>query len=89
MKATRCMTTAMIALALGTPFAVTAQDTKAAPPLFPEAHFHHLHLNTTDPKAAIEFYTTKFDAERGRFARRISSRAEDMSLITSASATVT
>ncbi len=34
----------------------------------PDAHFHHLHLNATDPKAAIEFYTTKFDAEKARFA---------------------
>jgi predicted enzyme related to lactoylglutathione lyase len=33
----------------------------------PDAHFHHLHLNSTDPKAAIEFYTTKFDAEKARF----------------------
>lgn len=32
-----------------------------------DAHFHHLHLNSPDPKAAIEFYTTKFDAEKGRF----------------------
>jgi catechol 2,3-dioxygenase-like lactoylglutathione lyase family enzyme len=40
-------------------------------PLFaqtvPDAHFHHLHLNSTDPKAAIEFYTTKFDAEKASF----------------------
>jgi catechol 2,3-dioxygenase-like lactoylglutathione lyase family enzyme len=34
----------------------------------PEAHFHHLHLNTTDPKAAIDFYTGKFDCEKARFA---------------------
>ncbi len=34
----------------------------------PQAHFHHLHLNTTDPKAAIEFYTSKFDCEKARFA---------------------
>ena len=34
----------------------------------PEAHFHHLHLNTTDPKAAIDFYTSKFDCERAKFA---------------------
>ena len=34
----------------------------------PVAHFHHLHLNTPDPKAAIDFYTSKFDCERGRFA---------------------
>jgi catechol 2,3-dioxygenase-like lactoylglutathione lyase family enzyme len=33
-----------------------------------EAHFHHLHLNTLDPKAAIEFYTSKFDCEKARFA---------------------
>ncbi|MBZ5600705.1 MAG: VOC family protein [Acidobacteriia bacterium] len=31
-------------------------------------HFHHLHLNATDPAADIEFYTTKFDAEKGKFA---------------------
>lgn len=40
-------------------------------PLFaqtvPDAHFHHLHLNSTDPQAALEFYTTKFDAEKARF----------------------
>jgi catechol 2,3-dioxygenase-like lactoylglutathione lyase family enzyme len=40
-------------------------------PLFaqtlPDAHFHHLHLNSTDPQAAIEFYTTKFDAEKASF----------------------
>jgi catechol 2,3-dioxygenase-like lactoylglutathione lyase family enzyme len=33
-----------------------------------DAHFHHLHLNATDPKAAIDFYTTKFDSEKGKFA---------------------
>jgi predicted enzyme related to lactoylglutathione lyase len=32
------------------------------------AHFHHLHLNATDPAADIEFYTTKFDAEKAKFA---------------------
>ncbi len=31
------------------------------------AHFHHLHLNTTDPAAAIKFYTSKFDCEERRF----------------------
>jgi catechol 2,3-dioxygenase-like lactoylglutathione lyase family enzyme len=34
----------------------------------PLAHFHHVHLNATDPQAAIEFYTTKFDAEPAKFA---------------------
>jgi catechol 2,3-dioxygenase-like lactoylglutathione lyase family enzyme len=32
-----------------------------------DAHFHHLHLNATEPKADIEFYTTKFDAEKASF----------------------
>lgn len=32
------------------------------------SHFHHLHLNSTDPAAAIQFYTTKFDCEKARFA---------------------
>ena len=34
----------------------------------PEAHFHHLHLNVTDPDAAIQFYSSKFDSEKARFA---------------------
>ena len=32
------------------------------------AHFHHLHLNSTDPKAAIEFYTARLESERRKFA---------------------
>ena len=31
-------------------------------------HFHHLHLNTTDPAAAIDFYTNTFEARKARFA---------------------
>ena len=30
--------------------------------------FHHLHLNATDPQAAIEFYTSRFDCEKAAFA---------------------
>jgi catechol 2,3-dioxygenase-like lactoylglutathione lyase family enzyme len=41
---------------------------EARPPGLPVAHFHHLHLNTTDPKAAIDFYTSRFDCEKARFA---------------------
>jgi hypothetical protein len=26
----------------------------------PKAHFHHIHLNATDPAAAMDFYTHKF-----------------------------
>jgi len=36
----------------------------AAPAL---AHFHHVHLNATDPAGAIAFYTAKFDCEKARF----------------------
>ncbi len=32
------------------------------------AHFHHVHLNVTDPKAAADFYTSKFDCEKAPFA---------------------
>ncbi len=30
-------------------------------------HFHHIHLNVTDPPANVAFYTTKFSAEKGMF----------------------
>jgi len=51
-------------LALGMAWICNAQE---APPA-PLAHFHHVHLNATDPAGAIAFYTTKFDCEKGRFA---------------------
>jgi catechol 2,3-dioxygenase-like lactoylglutathione lyase family enzyme len=34
----------------------------------PLAHFHHVHLNTTDPAAAIAFYTSRFKARKESFA---------------------
>lgn len=43
-------------------------ETKPASLQMPEAHFHHLHLNTLDPKAAIDFYTSRFDCEKAKFA---------------------
>lgn len=45
-----------------------AQDqspVQAAPPL---AHFHHVHLNSSDPQAAIGFYTGKLPSEKRKFA---------------------
>jgi predicted enzyme related to lactoylglutathione lyase len=33
----------------------------------PVAHFHHVHLNSTDPAAAIEFYTHHFDCEKSSY----------------------
>ena len=48
----------------------TPKASESKPPgiSMPEAHFHHLHLNTLDPKAAIDFYTSKFDCEKAKFA---------------------
>ena len=43
-------------------------ENKQMGPQMPEAHFHHLHLNTIDPKAAIDFYPAKFDCEKAKFA---------------------
>jgi catechol 2,3-dioxygenase-like lactoylglutathione lyase family enzyme len=58
----------LIALPLfSAPAAQTVQD-KPAGPAMPPAHFHHLHLNVTDPAAAIDFYTGKFDCEKAKFA---------------------
>jgi predicted enzyme related to lactoylglutathione lyase len=33
----------------------------------PLAHFHHVHLNSTDPAAAIEFYARHFDCEKSSY----------------------
>ncbi|HWO02366.1 MAG TPA: VOC family protein, partial [Blastocatellia bacterium] len=54
----------------GTAAALVEDQEKSAatPSAFPVAHFHHLHLNATDPQAAINFYTSKFDCEKARFA---------------------
>jgi catechol 2,3-dioxygenase-like lactoylglutathione lyase family enzyme len=37
-------------------------------PVVKGAHWHHLHINSTDPARSIEFYTTHFDAKEARFA---------------------
>lgn len=58
-------TATLIALAQQPAPAPTAlPPANAAPAL---AHFHHLHLNATDPAADIAFYTSKFDCEKERF----------------------
>src|ERR1700724_3044144 len=46
--------------------AMIAQSPEPLPQ--PLAHFHHLHLNTTDPQAAIAFYTAKLESEKRKFA---------------------
>lgn len=44
----------------------------AAPALWAQspnaAHFHHIHLNSVNPAAAIAFYTSRFDCEKRQLA---------------------
>jgi catechol 2,3-dioxygenase-like lactoylglutathione lyase family enzyme len=35
---------------------------------FPRARFHHVHMNSVDPDAAISFYTSRFKSSPSRFA---------------------
>ncbi len=35
------------------------------------AHFHHLHFNSVDPAAAIDFYTTRFNGEKAKFGGKV------------------
>jgi hypothetical protein len=57
-----CLTLALTALHI--PGSARADSDE---PATQEAHFHHLHLNTLDPAGAIDFYTSKFDCEKGKF----------------------
>lgn len=62
------ISTVFAALLAGAAVAGSIQQTgpSATPP--PSlAHFHHVHLNATDPAAAINFYASKFDCEKARF----------------------
>jgi catechol 2,3-dioxygenase-like lactoylglutathione lyase family enzyme len=38
------------------------------PSVFAQTHFHHAHLNSADPAAAMEFYTTHLNSEKATFA---------------------
>jgi catechol 2,3-dioxygenase-like lactoylglutathione lyase family enzyme len=48
-----------------------AQQPTAPPPAVQLAHFHHVHMNVTDPKAAIEFYAKHFESEPAQFGGTI------------------
>ena len=45
---------------LGTALVIAISDCAAAQTVLPPPHFHHLMLNSTDPDAAIAFYTKEF-----------------------------
>src|SRR5579862_1849583 len=51
-----------LALAAFIGIVITNAQTPATPPV---AHFHHVHINATNPDASIAFYTSKFDCEKG------------------------
>jgi catechol 2,3-dioxygenase-like lactoylglutathione lyase family enzyme len=55
-------------LLVGTTLAAAGQQPSAQPAAPPLAHFHHLHLNTTDPQAAVNFYTARLESEKRKFA---------------------
>ena len=38
------------------------------PVAFAQTHFHHVHLNSTDPRAAIDFYTQHLSGDKATFA---------------------
>ena len=59
-----CLPFVSIALSVVAGSCVFAQPA----PTVANAHFHHLHLNATDPAKDIEFYTTKFEGEKAKFA---------------------
>jgi predicted enzyme related to lactoylglutathione lyase len=65
-RSTRIFAQLCFPLAFSAVFAIGV-TTHADEPEKPVAHFHHLHLNTLDPKAAIDFYTSKFDCEKAMF----------------------
>lgn len=48
--------------------ALSAAATVSAQDPVPQARWHHVHINSMDPKASIEFYTSKFDCEKAKFA---------------------
>ena len=56
----------LLILLMAAPFATHGQQQSAA--IAPLAHFHHVHLNATDPPTAIAFYTSKFKARKESFA---------------------
>ncbi len=47
-----------------------------SPDALPTPGFHHLHLNSTNPEAAIQFYTTQFKTARPKTLLTVSRRSK-------------
>ena len=56
-----------LAIACLLQLALQAATAAPPPPQAPAAHFHHVHLNATDPKATIAFYKKFFGANDVRY----------------------
>lgn len=52
--------------ALGCAAILCGQDAAA-----PQARWHHVHINSTDPQKSVEFYASKFDCEKARYRDRV------------------
>src|SRR5690349_3491843 len=63
-----CAVVALVGAVLPLASATGQGDPKPQSTASPVAHLHHVHLNSTDPAPAIDFYTGKFDCEKARFA---------------------
>jgi hypothetical protein len=50
-----------LSLAASIGIGVSIAQTPATPPI---AHFHHVHINATEPDASIAFYSSRFDCEK-------------------------
>src|SRR5215218_6921448 len=51
-----------------TPRPARGSGAPANEPVVRGAHWHHLHINATDPDRSIEFYTTHFSGKEATFA---------------------
>jgi hypothetical protein len=60
-----------VAAALLSTASAFAQGPAAVPAQPQLGHFHHLHLNSVDPQAAIQFYTTRFNGERAKLGGKV------------------
>ncbi len=50
--------------------ALTAARLLAAESI-PSAHWHHVHINATDRRASVDYYTSTFDCEKARYLDRV------------------
>jgi catechol 2,3-dioxygenase-like lactoylglutathione lyase family enzyme len=62
------MTRTVVCLLASLVFPAAAALAQQTAPAQPTARFHHVHLNTTNPAAAVDFYASHFKARKEKFA---------------------